>query len=78
MQDVRLTAGFGGRRSKFRQKASVPLCVGEAAGLQDYLWGFGIRYALHSAALDVRPIHGRRIRLEKAATPAVAMNSWTA
>ena len=56
MQDVRLTAGFGGRRSKFRQKASVPLCVGEAAGLQDYLWGFGIRYALHSGFLAAQAI----------------------
>ena len=56
MQDVRPTAGFGGRRSEFRLKLPGPLCVGEAAGLQDYLWGFGIRYALHSGFLAAQAI----------------------
>ena len=30
------------------------LCVGEAAGLQDFLWGFGMRYALRSGFLAAR------------------------
>ena len=56
MQDVRRTSGFGGLISAFWQPASQPITVGEAAGLQDFLWGFGIRHALHSGHLAARAI----------------------
>jgi len=56
MENVRLTSGFGGRRSDFLQDETTPLRVGEAAGFQDYLWGFGIRYALHSGHLAAQAI----------------------
>jgi len=32
------------------------LCVGESAGFQDYLWGFGMRYAFRSGFLAARSI----------------------
>ncbi|WP_340818132.1 NAD(P)/FAD-dependent oxidoreductase [Methanolobus sp. WCC4] len=32
------------------------MLIGEAGGLQDYLWGFGMRYAFQSANLAVRSI----------------------
>ncbi len=59
LDNVRLTSGFGGRRANFWQSGDMPLRVGEAAGFQDYLWGFGIRYALHSGYLAAQAIaHG--------------------
>lgn len=56
MSDVRMSSGAGGLISAFWQSASHPLVVGEAAGFQDFLWGFGIRYALHSGHLAARAI----------------------
>jgi flavin-dependent dehydrogenase len=56
MENVRLISGFGGRRVDFWQSETTPLRVGEAAGFQDYLWGFGIRYALHSGYLAAQAI----------------------
>lgn len=56
MENVRLTSGFGGRRPEFWQRDTMPLRVGEAAGFQDYLWGFGIRFALHSGCLAAQAI----------------------
>ena len=56
MENVRLTSGFGGRREDFWHSENRPLRVGEAAGFQDYLWGFGIRYALHSGYLAAQAI----------------------
>jgi flavin-dependent dehydrogenase len=56
MEDVRWTSGFGGLVSAFWQPASNPLTVGEAAGLQDFLWGFGIRHAIHSGYLAARAL----------------------
>ena len=59
MENVRLSSGFGGHRNDFWQSETKPLRVGEAAGFQDYLWGFGIRYALHSGYLAAQSIaHG--------------------
>lgn len=59
MDNVRLSSGFGGHRNDFWQSETKPLRVGEAAGFQDYLWGFGIRYALHSGYLAAQSIaHG--------------------
>ena len=56
MENVGLTSGFGGRRADLWLNATSPLRVGEAAGLQDYLWGFGIRHALHSGYLAAQAI----------------------
>jgi flavin-dependent dehydrogenase len=56
MDDVRRTSGFGGLVSAFWQPASTRITVGEAAGLQDFLWGFGIRHAIHSGHLAARAI----------------------
>jgi len=56
MECVRLTSGFGGHRADLWQRETGPLRVGEAAGFQDYLWGFGIRYALHSGHLASQAI----------------------
>ncbi|HEU5098505.1 MAG TPA: NAD(P)-binding protein [Roseiflexaceae bacterium] len=56
MDDVKMTSGFGGLASAFFQPASHPIVVGEAAGFQDFLWGFGIRYALFSGHLAARAI----------------------
>ena len=41
----------------FWQPSSPGITVGEAAGLQDFLWGFGIRHAIHSGHLAARAIH---------------------
>ena len=56
MDDVKMTSGFGGLSSAFWQPASRPIVVGEAAGFQDFLWGFGIRYALFSGHLAARAL----------------------
>jgi flavin-dependent dehydrogenase len=56
MEDVRMTSGFGGLASAFWQPAAGPIVVGEAAGFQDFLWGFGIRYALFSGHLAARAL----------------------
>ena len=50
------TSGFGGRRADLWRSETRPLRVGEAAGFQDYLWGFGIRYALQSGYLAAEAI----------------------
>ena len=56
MDAVRMTSGFGGRVDAFWRRVSTPLVVGEAAGFQDFLWGFGIRHALFSGHLAARAI----------------------
>lgn len=57
MDHVKRTSGFGGLVDAFWQPAGRPLVLGEAAGLQDFLWGFGIRHALHSGQLAAQAIH---------------------
>ena len=57
MSDLKRTSGFGGLVSAFWQPASRLITLGEAAGLQDFLWGFGIRHALHSGHLAARAVH---------------------
>ncbi|HEY3475246.1 MAG TPA: FAD-dependent oxidoreductase [Anaerolineales bacterium] len=57
MRDIKRTSGFGGLVSAFWQPASLRITVGEAAGLQDFLWGFGIRHAMHSGYLAARALH---------------------
>jgi len=56
VRNMRMTSGFGGRLTHFWKGERVPLRVGEAAGFQDYLWGFGIRYALQSGILASQAI----------------------
>lgn len=56
MDDVKRTSGFGGLVGAFWRSGGRPLVLGEAAGLQDFLWGFGIRHALHSGQLAARAI----------------------
>ncbi|MDD5371199.1 MAG: NAD(P)-binding protein [Anaerolineaceae bacterium] len=60
IQDVQMLSGFGGLPSAFREQAHHPLVVGEAAGFQDFLWGFGIRQALLSGRLAARAIHAHQ------------------
>jgi hypothetical protein len=60
MRDARLHGGFGGGLTKSGTGGRGPLHVGEAAGLLDYLWGFGIRYALSSGALAARALMEER------------------
>ncbi|WP_414468394.1 NAD(P)/FAD-dependent oxidoreductase [Methanobacterium sp. ACI-7] len=48
--------GVGCFTMKKRFKEGNKLFVGEAAGLQDFLWGFGIRYAVTSGYLAARSI----------------------
>ncbi len=64
----RLHSGFGGAPALFRQREARPLRVGEAAGLLDYLWGFGIRHALASGALAAQALleHGDYTKLLEA------------
>ena len=57
MEDIKQTSGFGGLMDAFWQPTTQPLILGEAGGLQDFLWGFGIRHALHSGHLAARAIH---------------------
>lgn len=54
MSDVRAGGGIGGSLDAFRRPMIGPPRLGEAAGFQDYLWGFGIRYALQSGDLAAR------------------------
>jgi flavin-dependent dehydrogenase len=56
MTDPRPSSGFGGRPGGLWEPLSWPLPVGEAAGFQDFLWGFGIRHALHSGHLAARAL----------------------
>ena len=51
-------SGVGGFALNPRHVADGQLYVGEAAGLQDGLWGFGIRYAITSGVLAARALLG--------------------
>ncbi len=48
--------GFGNFFLRKHQNRNNKLYVGEAAGFQDYLWGFGMRYAIRSGYLVARSI----------------------
>jgi hypothetical protein len=54
VQNPRPSAGYGTfcLHPQFVRGASW--CIGESAGLQDFVWGFGIRRALESGALAAR------------------------
>lgn len=57
--DIRSERRFGGRINFFVRNSQVrngQRFVGEAAGFQDCLWGFGMRYAMTSGHLAARSI----------------------
>ena len=51
VRHARQVGGLGHVRARASWISGVSRCVGEAAGLQDFLWGFGIRLAIRSGAL---------------------------
>lgn len=57
IEDPEIFSGFGGLPTAFCEEITHPILVGEAAGFQDFLWGFGIRQALQSGYLAARAIH---------------------
>jgi flavin-dependent dehydrogenase len=57
MEEVQISAGFSGLPGEIKQQPGQSLAVGEAAGFQDFLWGFGIRQALLSGHLAARALH---------------------
>lgn len=70
MDDIHMSSGFGGLVGSIRQPAGPApkaLAVGEAGGFQDFLWGFGIRHALHSGQLAARALveGGGRVAYER-------------
>lgn len=56
MCEARRFGGYGTVRMERSATASRGLLVGEAAGFQDALWGFGLRYAMVSGHLAARSI----------------------
>jgi len=55
LQIIREVSGIGSFSLK-KVKSGVPLYVGEAAGLQDFLWGFGMRFAFASGYLVAQSV----------------------
>jgi len=55
IQTIREVQGIGSFSLK-NVKKGVTLLIGEAAGLQDFLWGFGMRFAFASGYLAARSI----------------------
>lgn len=58
VRDPRPVGGLGHVRARGTWTDGDALCVGEAAGLQDFLWGFGIRLAIRSGVLAARALLG--------------------
>lgn len=56
MQEPKRVGGVGSFSTKNVFKKGRTLFVGEAAGLQDFLWGFGMRYAVTSGFLAAKSI----------------------
>jgi flavin-dependent dehydrogenase len=54
VEHAKASAGYGTFSLHPELQAGASFCIGEAAGLQDFLWGFGIRRALESGALAAR------------------------
>jgi flavin-dependent dehydrogenase len=55
MRSIKEVAGFGNFSLK-RARKRTPLYVGEAAGLQDFLGGFGMRFAITSGYLAAQSL----------------------
>lgn len=60
MEDPKLVSGFGSFSMQPRLCQGETLYVGEAAGIQDLLWGFGIDKALASGYLAAQSIANRQ------------------
>lgn len=58
MRNPRPVGGLGHVRARASWVSGVSRCVGEAAGLQDFLWGFGIRLAIRSGSLAATSLLG--------------------
>lgn len=56
VHNPRPVGGLGHVLSRGEWTEGRAACVGEAAGLQDFLWGFGIRLAVQSGALAARAL----------------------
>lgn len=56
IQEPKEVGGIGSFSTKNVFKKGKSLFVGEAAGLQDFLWGFGMRYAFTSGFLAAQSI----------------------
>lgn len=56
VRDPRTVGGLGHVRARGTWTDGAARRVGEAAGLQDFLWGFGIRLAIRSGALAARAL----------------------
>ncbi|MDE3127023.1 MAG: NAD(P)-binding protein [Gemmatimonadota bacterium] len=56
VRNPRAVGGLGHVRARGSWWSGVSRCVGEAAGLQDFLWGFGIRLAVRSGALAAESV----------------------
>ncbi len=56
MKNPREFGGFGNFYLKASEEHARHLYVGEAAGFQDFLWGFGMRYAMVSGYLAAQSI----------------------
>ncbi len=57
LEDSRITSGFVGDTRPLAESRTHPVRVGEAAGFQDFMWGFGIRHAFQSGYLAAAAIH---------------------
>jgi flavin-dependent dehydrogenase len=67
MHDARRFGGTGTVRIEKSATRGEELVAGEAAGFQDALWGFGLRYAMISGHLAARAIlEGRADRYDRA------------
>jgi len=68
MERARRFGGMGTFTSNTRRRRDRLLLVGEAGGLQDALWGFGMRYAIRSGVLAARRVSlGNRREVEQEA-----------
>ncbi len=56
MKGARFFSGYGNLYVRRRLQEGQKLYVGEAAGLQDALWGFGMRYAITSGYLAAQSL----------------------
>jgi flavin-dependent dehydrogenase len=56
IRDEKKFVSYGNFFLRDARLRSDNLYVGESAGFQDYLWGFGMRYAFHSGFLAARSI----------------------
>lgn len=57
MQDIKKFGTYGAFNTNNIYKKNNQLYIGEAAGLQDFLFGFGLRYAIVSGFLVAKSIH---------------------